>query len=179
MKKNIFREDVDFVLDVEQEAIERGSYDFLREENCVEVIAPLFRRFLSSFQESIIPNKIADVMRFTTKSLVDAKLRIVIDELNELPIENKHIINEVLKIAKAIYDKRAQKNWKDQVALLRIVDSCFTRVDHLTKAQIKSIQTINYPMLARFIENWGVNIYFDEFNHRGVRRMVLVCTNLF
>lgn len=47
-----------------QESIEKGSFNFLKKENCVKIVGPLFKRFLQSFNESIIPPPIANIMRF-------------------------------------------------------------------------------------------------------------------
>lgn len=46
-------------------AIDKGDMSFLDLNRCVDVVAPIFKRFLVSFYESIIPIEIADAMRLT------------------------------------------------------------------------------------------------------------------
>ena len=46
-------------------AIDKGDMRFLNVTRCVDVVAPIFKRFLASFDEPIIPIEIADAMRLT------------------------------------------------------------------------------------------------------------------
>lgn len=65
-EKAFFREaGTEFDLFEAQKAIDKGLFDFLKKENCVYIIGPLFKRFLQSFNESIIPPVIAEIMRTT------------------------------------------------------------------------------------------------------------------
>lgn len=48
----------------EQEAFDRGVFVF-KESECVTVVGPVFKRFLKSFVEPIIPIDIVNVMRET------------------------------------------------------------------------------------------------------------------
>lgn len=44
--------------------IDNGLFDFLKVENCMPIIGPLFKRFLTSLKEPVISSGIAYHMRF-------------------------------------------------------------------------------------------------------------------
>lgn len=50
-------------LKAEHVKIDNGLIDFLKIDNCKKIIGPLFKRFLTSFQEPVITSTIADHMR--------------------------------------------------------------------------------------------------------------------
>lgn len=82
-----------------------------------------------------------------------------------VPRENRELINEVLHVAKMMYDLKETNGWKDEGGLARMIDPCFTIPDSSKADQIKTASNNKYPMMTFMIENWGVNIKYDKKHH--------------
>lgn len=181
-------------------AIDKGDTSFLDVNRCVDVVAPIFKRFLTSFYEPIIPIEIADIMRLTPRktkqqiiklippksqyfvSSIDSlpfclfkgndpqfnlKVVNVLKSLSRLPEARKVIINDVLRIANAMFRNSDKNNWGTEGAIAKIFDPCLSKINHSGDqqsliAKTTRIQQLNYPMLTVFIENWGAKVYYDE-----------------
>lgn len=169
----------DFELDEEQKKIESGSLEFLKVENCNTIISPLFKWFLQSFHDRIIREDIVDGMRLISGKLmskykfyysniiiffcfsfkdndVNSELQGVFNRLNDLPLPNKLLLNQILKI----FHRTLGNKWSKE-GLASLMEHCLTPVDYTMRYHTEN-KVVRNPMLAHFIQKWDVTLYFDE-----------------
>lgn len=102
---------------------------------------------------------------FKGESVVEG-LTSVLDDINKLPIPNKLLMVEILKLAKAVHDDGSSNKWTDIGALASMIDPCLTVAQDLTYDESKNMANNNFPMLSYLIQNFGENkeVSFDGKN---------------